>query len=136
MRRSISLVLRRLVAQRADDRCEYCRVHQEDSFLRFHIDHVVAVKHGGTNAPENLALACSQCNHHKGSDLSTTLTSNKDIAILYNPREDAWEAHFFVRDGSLHSNTRAGLATIKLLQINDPDRVLQRALLQAAGRWP
>jgi 5-methylcytosine-specific restriction endonuclease McrA len=30
------------------------------------IEHIVPRNHGGTDAPENLALACAGCNHEKG----------------------------------------------------------------------
>jgi len=30
------------------------------------IEHIVPRAHGGTDAPENLALACAGCNHEKG----------------------------------------------------------------------
>jgi hypothetical protein len=37
----ISPDLRRLVRQRAGDRCEYCRLPQEGQEATFHLDHVV-----------------------------------------------------------------------------------------------
>jgi 5-methylcytosine-specific restriction endonuclease McrA len=50
---------RALVRQRADDRCEYCQLRQEDSLLAaLHIEHIIPRKHGGSDAPDNLALAC------------------------------------------------------------------------------
>ena len=52
-----------LARQRAGNRCEYCRLLQEHSALRFHIEHIVAQQHGGTDDPENLALACPECNY-------------------------------------------------------------------------
>lgn len=30
------------------------------------IEHILPRSHGGTDAPENLALACARCNHQKG----------------------------------------------------------------------
>lgn len=30
------------------------------------LEHVVPRAHGGTDAPENLAIACARCNHQKG----------------------------------------------------------------------
>src|SRR3989442_4636901 len=40
-----------LVRQRAADRCEYCRLPEEFSGLRFHIEHIVARQHGGSDDP-------------------------------------------------------------------------------------
>jgi len=33
----------------------------------YHVDHVVPLALGGSNAPENLVIACSTCNHRKHS---------------------------------------------------------------------
>ena len=54
--------LRWKVAERANFRCKYCRIHQDDMFISFKIDHIVAQKHGGGNEIENLAYACPHCN--------------------------------------------------------------------------
>lgn len=55
---SIPASLRRLVIQRADDRCEYCRISQAGQVATFHIDHILPVVANGETTPENLALAC------------------------------------------------------------------------------
>jgi hypothetical protein len=37
---------RELVWNRAQDRCEYCLIHQDDEpFYRFHVEHVIAKQH-------------------------------------------------------------------------------------------
>lgn len=59
-----------LVRQRAGNRCEYCLLPQEFSGLRFHVEHIVARQHRGTDDADNLALACPECNCHKGTNLS------------------------------------------------------------------
>ncbi|MEI6882781.1 MAG: HNH endonuclease signature motif containing protein [Bacteroidota bacterium] len=128
--------IRRLVAERAGFRCEYCRVRQADSFLAFEIDHIVSQKHGGGSEIENLAYACPHCNAHKGSDLTTFLDSYDDIIPIFNPRTQRWTDHFLPENGLIIELTRIGKGTIKLLQINDPDRIIQRALLEEAGCWP
>ena len=49
---------RNLVRRRAGDRCEYCGLHQDLSPLAaLQIEHVRPRKHGGTDDPDNLALA-------------------------------------------------------------------------------
>lgn len=67
----LSAALRRLVRVRAELRCEYCMLAEDDAFLPHEPDHVVAVKHGGVTESPNLALACFDCNRHKGSDLAS-----------------------------------------------------------------
>ncbi|WP_419555776.1 HNH endonuclease [Planctellipticum variicoloris] len=59
-----SAQLRRKVVERADSRCEYCMIHQEDAVSTHQVDHVIAEKHGGKTALENLALSCMTCNLH------------------------------------------------------------------------
>lgn len=50
---------RALVRRRADQRCEYCQTHQEDSPLAaLHIEHIRPLKHGGSEDDSNLCLAC------------------------------------------------------------------------------
>ena len=74
-----SEILRLEIAKRAKNCCEYCRVHEDDMFIGFEIDHIIAHKHGGGNEVENLAYACPHCNQHKGSDLVTFIDSYDDI---------------------------------------------------------
>ena len=53
---------RRLVRARAGNRCEYCGLPQDESPLAaLQIEHVIPKKHGGTDDPDNLALACIDC---------------------------------------------------------------------------
>jgi predicted restriction endonuclease len=55
----IDAATRRLVRERAGNRCEYCGMLQvQQSFPFFHVDHIIALQHGGTDAPDNLALSC------------------------------------------------------------------------------
>jgi hypothetical protein len=58
---TIPASLRRLVIQRADNRCEYCRISQIGQVATFHIDHIVPVVAGGETIAKNLALACVSC---------------------------------------------------------------------------
>jgi hypothetical protein len=37
------------VRERAHDCCEYCRVAQASRMIRFQVDHIIAVSHGGTD---------------------------------------------------------------------------------------
>lgn len=136
MRRGVSEKVRRLVAERAEFRCEYCRIHSDDMFLSFEIDHVIPIKHGGNNAIDNLALACPHCNQHKGSDFATLLDNFEDIVILFNPRIHQWATHFEVMDGEILPKTRIGQARVKIFRFNQPDLLILRQLLIQAGCYP
>jgi hypothetical protein len=47
MTASVSSRVRQQVRRRAKGRCEYCLVHEEDSYVGYQIDHIMARKHGG-----------------------------------------------------------------------------------------
>jgi hypothetical protein len=131
----MSLVLRRLAAQRARGRCEYCRIHQDDDELfAFHVDHIVARQHSGSNALSNLCFSCRECNFAKGTNLAGFW--HGQIVPLYNPRRQSWLRHFRWRRPRLIGRTLVGKVTIKVLGINEPDRVDLRAFLIAAERFP
>jgi hypothetical protein len=43
--------LRRLVVERAGDRCEYCHLHSgHQTSVIFHIEHIIARQHGGDDS--------------------------------------------------------------------------------------
>jgi 5-methylcytosine-specific restriction endonuclease McrA len=77
------------VRERAAHKCEYCGLPQHlVPLVPFHIEHIISKQHGGTDAPENLALACYHCNLHKGPNLSGIDPETGQIAALFNPRRD------------------------------------------------
>jgi len=127
---------RRQVWRRAGERREYCQIAQEDDALSSHVDHVVAEKHGGQSSPNNLCLACSQCNLHKGSDIASVDPATGETVPLYNPRVSEWDEHFRWEGASAAGLTPAGRATVRLLQLNAPERVEVRRSLMLEGRHP
>ncbi len=134
MRQAIPEKIRNFVANRANFRCEYCQIHSDDMFLSFEIDHVIPLKHGGTNATENLAFACPHCNQHKGSDFATLF--GDDIVRLFNPRLEKWSAHFETFNGLISPKTRIGEASLKIFKFNQPDLLILRQILSEEGRYP
>lgn len=115
------------VRTRAKETCEYCRLKQKDQpAFRFHIEHIRPRKHGGGDALDNLALACQQCNLHKGPNLSGVDPETGRVVRLFHPRDDIWSDHF-LRDGAfICGQTPIGRATAHVLQFNKPDRVRLR----------
>src|SRR6516162_10845843 len=66
--------LRAFVRKRAGRRCEYCRLHEDDDdFLDFHVEHVIAKQHGGLDDPNTLCWSCAECNWAKGPNLAGLL---------------------------------------------------------------
>ena len=131
----LSEQLRIFVTQRAKNRCEYCLVHGDDMFWRYHIDHIISQKHGGSSEKNNLAYCCSVCNQNKGSDLGTYLPDSQRLIRLFNPRKDKWPLHFEINEGAFVAKTKISAATIKVLNLNDIDRVILRQILIEDNRY-
>lgn len=129
----VSAALRRVVRERAADRCEYCLIPESVTFAPHWIDHIVAEKHGGKTDAENLAYSCVLCNQCKGSDLSSIDPDSGEIVPLFHPRRDRWSDHFRLVADRIEPLTATGRVTVKLLQLNNPNRVEERELLVAAG---
>jgi len=126
--------LRSLVCRRAGDVCEYCRLPQAASRIaRFHVEHVIARQHGGQTEPNNLALACSYCNFHKGPNIAAIVPEFVRLVPLFNPRRDDWADHFVWEESIVVGRTAIGRATVELLAMNDWQRVEVRENLQALG---
>lgn len=86
-------VVRQTVREWARFRCEYCRLSQrEGAPIRFHIEHIRPRQHGGDDALQNLALACSNCNWNKGPNLSAIDPQTDLTTRLFHPRLDRWSA--------------------------------------------
>lgn len=136
MSRYISDKVRQAVADRARHQCEYCLIHQDDIFFTCEIDHIISVKHGGGNDLNNLAYACPFCNNNKGSDLGSVLLPNTTIIRFFNPRKDSWKDHFYLEGVTICPKTEIGKVTIKILNVNAVDRILERLELQNMGRYP
>jgi hypothetical protein len=111
-------------------------VHEEDSYLAFEIEHIISLKHGGGNESENLAYACPHCNQNKGSDLTTFLDSYENIVAIFNPRKQSWTDHFKIEEGEILPRSDTGRATIKLLKLNEPERLIHRKILMQSGSYP
>jgi predicted restriction endonuclease len=123
---------RQRVRDRAGNRCEYCRIHQEDDpFYRFHIEHIIPRQHSGNDDISNLALACHHCNLHKGPNLTTIDEMTSQVVALFDPRRQVWTEHFFIQGEIVRGMTAVGRGTIKLLAMNAFGRVrLRRSLDQ------
>jgi 5-methylcytosine-specific restriction endonuclease McrA len=129
----IPAALRRLVYERASGCCEYCRMPETAVFVPHEIDHIIAQKHGGLTTADNLALSCAVCNKRKGSDLVSLDPETGHLIPLYHPRRERWTEHFALQAAQLVPLTPTGRVTVRLLQLNHPDRVEERALLIDAG---
>ena len=136
MGEEISGAVRLLVVERAARRCEYCLLHQDDSFTPHQIDHIISRKHGGNSSPGNLALACIRCNAWKGSGIASFGLEPGRIVPLFHPRRDRWRDHFRLEDSEIWPITETAAATARLLRLNSFGRVSERQVLSRSGRYP
>jgi hypothetical protein len=126
--------IRTLTRQRAGGRCEYCHLPDEfASLARFHVEHIIARKHGGADDPGNRCWSCHRCNLCKSSNLSGIDGTTGRLAPLFHPRRQLWKRHFRWQGPVLIGLTATGRATIAVLDINNPRRLELRQNLIAAG---
>lgn len=121
---------------RANRVCEYCLISEEDSYFQHQIEHIISLKHTGSDELDNLALACVFCNRNKGSDIASLIPETAEVVRLYNPRTDRWADHFQIDEAVIKPLTAIGEATIRILQMNHVDRILEREILSRLGRYP
>jgi hypothetical protein len=124
----MNAALRQRVRQRAHQCCEYCGARQEDeAWSLFHIEHVLPLKHGGADSLENLALACQHCNLNKGPNLSGIDPVSGCMVRLFDPRKDAWAAHFTQVGPEIIGLTEVGRTSVVVLKMNARPRLELRS---------
>jgi hypothetical protein len=136
MAEGVKAEIRIAVAARANYLCEYCLIAEEDTFFGCHVDHIISIKHGGESNVDNLALACAFCNRFKGSDIASLLWETRALVRFFNPRVDRWSDHFQLAGLSIHPRTEIGEVTVRILRLNDNERILERQELSKIGRYP
>jgi hypothetical protein len=130
--------VRREVIARAENLCEYCLIHDDDTFFGCEVDHIISEKHGGPTDEDNLSLACLTCNRNKGSDIASLVPGTDRLVRFFNPRTGCWNEHF-KRSGdgiTLEAITDIGEATARIFGFNTSERLLEREALRIVGRYP
>ena len=128
--------LRQQVRERAAGRCEYCLLPDRIELTGpFHVEHIIALQHRGTDELSNLAWACSRCNRHKGTNLSAVDPDSKTVVPLFNPRREKWIDYFEIGGALIMGKSPVGRATAQLLQMNAQRRVELRFELISEGLW-
>lgn len=116
------------VQERAGSQCEYCQLHQDDSPLAvLHIEHIIPKKHGGSDEMENLALACIDCNLHKGPNLTGIDPATNEVTELFHPRRQQWDDHFAWDGIVIIGQTATGRTTSRVLDMNSDDQLALRS---------
>src|SRR5260370_14763213 len=136
MNSDISAEIRYIVASRANHVCEYCLIAEQDAYFKFQVEHIISRKHGGLSEVDNLALACVFCNRYKGSDIASVIPGRNELVRFYNPRSDRWRNHFRFNGLIIEPLSEIAEATIRILQMNHDDHILERQILRKRGRYP
>ena len=126
---------REALRTRAGGICEYCHISDRDDRLPFQPDHIIAIQHGGSDDPDNLAYTCVSCNKYKGPNVAGINPATHRAVRLFHPRRDRWKEHFRWDGSVLVGKTVTAQVTISLLRINRPERVELRRRLMRTGRF-
>jgi hypothetical protein len=132
----VSRELRRQLDELAHDCCEYCLLHRSSSLFSFQPDHIIAEKHDGETSLDNLALSCVVCNRNQGSDISSIDPATRQLTPLFNPRTQIWADHFELDGVFIVPLTAIGRVTVRILGLNDADRLERRSIAARLGRYP
>lgn len=131
----IPVALRRLVIERAEGKCEYCLMPQSASAFEHEPDHIVPIQHGGETKADNLALACLRCNRRKGPNVGSFDPETGALVQFYNPRSQTWKEHFRLDGAIIQPLTPEARVTVKIMQLNNEQRVEERERLIALGLY-
>jgi len=125
----LSTGLRKLVIERAKNRCEYCLLPQFVSLHKHEPDHIVPLQHGGQTDADNLTLSCMRCNRYKWPNVGSFDPETGNLVPFFNPRTQDWANHFELDGAIIRPRTAEARVTVKIFRMNDEDRVLERQRL-------
>ena len=130
--------VRRIVATRANNICEYCRCLEQFSTQSFTVDHIKPRKVGGETILENLAWSCFGCNAYKHTKIEGIDPETNQKVSLFNPRKQSWQDHFKWSENKIEmiGKTACGRATIFALSLNRLGIVTLRRLLITVNVHP
>jgi hypothetical protein len=137
-RRKVPPGIQEQVRRRARYLCEYCHTSEQWQYVRFTVDHIVPLIQGGSDAPDNLALACFHCNRRKSGRLTAPDPESGEEVPLFNPRQHVWSEYFIWSADGLFiiGLTPTGRATVEALALNRERAVRIRAADVIVGRHP
>jgi hypothetical protein len=134
----VLIAVRRLVRERARNRCDYCQCSAEFSPGPFSVEHILPEARGGGSETENLAFACMGCNGHKSDATTAPDPVTGENVPLFHPRDQQWPDHFVWSEGFLQVEglTSTGRASVARLQLNRTEVVNLRWVLLGYGFHP
>lgn len=134
----LSKALRARVSTQARHRCGYCLTAEAIVGTPMEIDHIIPRALAGPTNEDNLWLACSLCNDHKGDQIAATDPLTGELVRLFDPRHQVWDAHFaWTAEGDrIVGQTSIGRATVVALLLNRPSLVTARQAWVSVGWHP
>jgi len=134
----IPKAVREKVAAQARHRCGYCLTSEAIVGTPMEIDHLIPQSLGGPTEEDNLWLACSLCNDHKGDRIAALDPASGEIMRLFDPRRQAWREHFAWTEAGdrIVGLTPPGRATVAALNLNRPSLVKARQAWVSVGWHP
>lgn len=134
----IPKALRERVAVAARHRCGYCLTQEQVVGAPMEIDHIIPEALGGLTEEDNLWLACSLCNNHKGDKIAALDPETSEIIRLFDPRRQVWREHFTwtAAGDRIVGVTPVGRATVVALNLNRPSLVRARKAWVSVGWHP
>lgn len=134
----IPKALREQVATDARHRCGYCLTSAQVIGAPMEIDHLIPESLGGPTSRENLWLACSFCNDHKGNRIAALDAQSGELVRLYDPRRQPWNEHFAwgAEKELVLGKTPVGRATVAALRLNRAELVEARRAWIIVGWHP
>ena len=126
----ISRQLQAKIRVQAKNRCGYCLLPQNLNPTLLEIEYIQPIADGGTDAEENLWLACRECNSHKSIKTFGFDEKSGKLIRLFNPRKQNWSRHFKFNDDKTEiiGKTACGRATVEALKLNNEILVSVRRL--------
>jgi hypothetical protein len=100
--------------------------------------HVEHINPTGSDNPDNLCLACPNCNLSKATAVTAVDPDTGEEVPLFNPRRQVWDEHFKWEDNHsvIRGVTLIGRATVTRFKMNRPRIVLARQRWVRAGLHP
>ncbi len=111
-------------------------MHQALQGGTFHVEHILPESRGGDSNLENLAWSCPGYNLRKSDRVEVADPISGANVPIFNPRVDRWPEHSYWDGHFLSGLTSKGRATVQLLDLNHPRRVLIRQAESLFGLFP
>lgn len=134
----IAKALREQIATDARHRCGYCLTSARIIGAPMEIDHIIPESLGGPTLRDNLWLACSMCNDHKGNRIAAPDPRTGEIVRLFDPRRQVWSEHFewSLEGDVIIGRTATGRSTVTAVRLNRAELVGARRGWVIAGWHP